>query len=721
MDPLDLEVSDNEPDHPRALLKGARTMASDTSQSKRPATAEDLFRITLVSDPQAAPDGTSMAWVQTVLDKQADTYRSAIWVSHPDGSEARQLSSGTHRDSSPRWSPDGSTIAFISNRPGIFPAAADDEKESDQEDAPGKKEPLLKEEKPRNQLWTIRIDGGEADQLSNHPNGVSDHDWSPSGEALTFIAKDDVADCDVFNAPITNGGVADERIIRDIHFRGDGDGFIDRFSHIWRIELQDKSTHQLTSGDAQDSSPKWSPDGKSITFASGRSPERRLEWTRGSIYLLNVSSGSIVPITPQDAHFGAPQWSPSGDRICFLGHLEVRAGGSKNSNLWTVRPDGSDLTNHTEGWDISIGDFGMSDVHASSDTSHRWLDDNRLLALVSERGETQVYRVELTGESSSHQKLTEGNHRISGFEISTSHLMLVRGLVDAPFELFATALDGSDLRQISHANDAFLEEVGLTSAIEVEATSPDGQPVQAWLLRPFGISENSRVRHPMILQIHGGPHAMYGHSMFHEMQLMAARGYAVLFSNPRGSAGYGERFTSCTRGQWGKSDMPDVIAAVDSALRLGWIDPNRLGVTGGSYGGYLTNWVIGHDDRFKAAVTQRCVSNFHSFFGTSDIGSTFGKFEFDGVPWNDSAKLLKHSPISYVEKIDTPLLIIHNELDFRCPIEQAEQMFTALKYLGKEVEFVRIPEEGHDLSRSGTPSRRLARLRHLIGWFDAHI
>ena len=697
-------------------------MTNDTTHVKRPIEADDIFRITLVSDPQAAPDGSRVAWVQTVLDKDADTYRSSVWLARPDGSGQRQLTSGAHRDVSPRWSPDGSIIAFISNRPGIIPAVtADDDNEPDHEDGPGKKESPFKEEKPRNQLWTIQVDGGEADQLTNHPNGVAEHDWGPDGTALVFIARDDVADSDAFEAPMTNGGVADERIIRDIHFRADGEGFIERFSHIWQVALVDKSTRQLTSGDAQDGSPMWSPDGKSIAFVSNRSAGRRREWTRSSIYIYDVAAGSVLPITPEDADFDSPQWSPSGDRIAFLGHLDAGLGGSKNNNLWTVRPDGSVLTNHTLEWDISIGDYGMSDVHAASAGSLRWLDDRGLLALVSERGETQVFRVDLTDDGGTPVKLTEGNHRISGFAVAPDGLVMVRGQIDAPFELFTRGLDGSEFHQITSANDDLLGEVELASAEEVEATSPDGQLVQAWLLRPSGFAENSPARHPLILQIHGGPHAMYGHSMFHEMQLMAAKGYAVLFSNPRGSAGYGERFTSCTRGKWGESDMPDVIAAVESALDLGWIDPDRLGITGGSYGGYLTNWIIGHDDRFKAAVTQRCVSNFHSFFGTSDIGSTFGKFEFDGVPWDDSGRLLKYSPISYVGHIDTPLMIIHNEHDFRCPIEQAEQMFTALKVLGKEVGFVRIPEESHDLSRSGTPSRRLARLHHLIGWFDSHI
>jgi dipeptidyl aminopeptidase/acylaminoacyl peptidase len=295
------------------------------------------------------------------------------------------------------------------------------------------------------------------------------------------------------------------------------------------------------------------------------------------------------------------------------------------------------------------------------------------------------------------------------------------GQIHRPTELFTATGSGAQEQQVTHANDAYLKEVRLAEAIELDVTAADGTPIQTWLLPPHDYDPEAPAKYPLILQIHGGPHAMYSYAMFHEMQLMAAKNYGVVFCNPRGSCGYGQEFTMCTRGTWGESDMPDVMTALDAALAQPWVDPDRIGVTGGSYGGYLTNWIIGHTDRFKAAVTQRCVSSFLSFFGTSDIGFDFGTYEPAGTPWADTEKLLKYSPISYVDKIDTPLLIIHSEQDLRCPIEQAEQMFVSLRYLGKEVSFVRIPNEGHELSRSGTPSRRLARLQHMLGWFDSHL
>ncbi len=243
--------------------------------------------------------------------------------------------------------------------------------------------------------------------------------------------------------------------------------------------------------------------------------------------------------------------------------------------------------------------------------------------------------------------------------------------------------------------------------------------IHGWIMKPIGFEHSKK--YPLVLEIHGGPHAMYANAYFHEFQLLAAQGYVVVYGNPRGSQGYGSGFSSCTKGVWGSSDMPDLMAMVDHAIGLGFVDAERLGVTGGSYGGFMTCWVVGHTDRFKAAVTQRPVTNLYSFYGTSDIGSTFGDYETGGTPWADTEQFLKMSPITYVDKVVTPLLFIHSEQDYRCPIEQSEQMFVALKMLGQETELVRFPNESHGLSRMGKPAHRIERLQAINGWFESHL
>lgn len=683
---------------------------------KRAMTADDLFRITLVGDPQLSPNGKRVAWTQTRLDKDQDTYQSAIWLANTDGSDARQLTSASHRNTGPTWSPDGTRIAFLSNRPPALdpppaedddaddgegdaddPASATDRKSGDSGPAQGNK--------PVNQIWVINIHGGEAQQLTAHPQGADQPAWSPDCRLVAFVGHDDVRQDDGFYAPMSNGGVADERIIRDVRYRGDGSGFIERFAHLWIADVDTADMRQVTTGIAFDSSPAWSPDGSAIAFEGNRDFERMFPLNATTIFTVPSTGGEVTALAPADAAFGSPVWSPDGKRIAFVGHEDARAG-SRNDTLWTVGANGMGRRNHTGNWDVSIGDSGMSDVITSASADPVWKDDDSVFVLASVRSETQVYEIPIDNSTGSNdiRQVTTGDYRVAGFTSASGQLAWLQGAFDRPFEVFTSRMDDTKPVQVSTCNKVFVDKVELLNAEELEVRSPDGKLIQAWLIPPRGLDRNQGTKHPLILQIHGGPHAMYAKAMFHEMQLMAARGYGVLFCNPRGSAGYGEAFTTCTRGVWGESDMPDVIAAVDTALDQDWVDPDRLGITGGSYGGYLTNWIIGHDTRFRAAVTQRCVSNFHSFFGTSDIGTTFGAYEFDGVPWKDPDTLLRHSPISYVDRIETPLLILHSEQDLRCPIEQAEQMFAALKYLGKDVSFIRFPEESHELSRSGTPS-----------------
>lgn len=686
------------------------------SSQPQPITIDDLANLAQVHDPQAY--GDQIAWVVTRIDVDADTYTSAIWVANADGSNVRQLTSGTWRDTNPRWSPDGTSIAFTSNRPPALTVPKEDEAE---EEATSKKkdkknDPDGTSKKHPNQIWSIRLDGGEAQQVSNLKYGTGPASWKSDGTHLVFSAQ---SDAEPGTAPMTNGDVADERIIRDLSYRFDGRGYLERYSHVWTVDLASGQHKQITSGEVNDSDPQWQPGGHLIAFSGNRREDRKRYLNVDQLLVVNATGGDVTRIGADDASYSSHSWSADGSRIAWLGHDEAGQN-TRNDNLWTANADGSKVKNHTEKWDISVSDVAMSDVHGGSEGRPVWRAADEILVLASRQGETQIYSCKVGVRASSPKAITLGKHRIGGFALTDSGLAYVAGSISTPKELFASAGDGSDEIQITNTNTETLAHHVLSDAIDITATSHDGMEIQTWLLPPANREDGQK--YPAIVEIHGGPHAMYSYDFFHEMQGLAGGGYAVIFCNPRGSAGYGEAFNASTRANWGVSDMPDVIAALEAAIEsVDWIDTDRLGITGGSYGGYLTNWIVAHDDRFKAAVTQRCVSNFYSFFGTSDIGVNFGEFEFGGVPWRDAELLLKHSPISHVDKITTPLLIVHNENDLRCPIEQAEQMFTALKYLEREVAFVRIPEESHDLSRSGTPSRRKARLSHIIGWFDSHL
>lgn len=688
------------------------------NKAGRPLSAADLFRLKLVSDPQPSPDGTTLAYVVTTLNQDEDEYQSSIWLLPIESGEPRQLTNGAARDTSPCWSPDGSTLAFVSNRPHHRVAPQDEEAPPAERTSTNKRttsKPLDASAKPTNQIWLLPVRGGEARQLTAARRGAASPAWSPSGDAIAFVTE---CEAEAATAPMTNGGQADERIIRHIRYRFDGKGYLERYTHVWTIALDGEDALQLTHGDANDSQPTWSPDGQSIVFVSNRRPDRA-QSSAATLFSVPFQGGEVRQLANDDARFGDPVFSPDGTRIAFAGHLDFNAVG-RNVSVWTIGSGGGDIQNHTDSHDRSLSDSGMSDVFVGSDTRPVWRDAETLLTLSSSEGTASIVAADLT--ENSVRVVIGGKRRIVAFStVADGRIAFVAGDGHHPFELFIADSDGSNERPLTQHNSAFLNEVGLSQLQDLAVAAPDGTPIQAWILPPYGFDPNAGVKHRLIVQIHGGPHAMYSYAMFHEMQLMAARGYAVVFCNPRGSDGYGQEFTSTTRGRWGESDMPDVMATLDAALALGWIDEHRVGVTGGSYGGYLTNWIIGHTDRFRAAVTQRCVSNFDSFFGTSDIGYDFGEREFGGLPWSNNELLRKHSPITYVEAMKTPLLILHSEQDLRCPIEQAEQLFTALKYLNREVAFVRFPEESHDLSRSGKPSRRLARLHHLIRWFDRHL
>jgi len=653
-------------------------------------TSDDIYHFKLISEAQFSPDNKQVAYAVTTIEREKNDYRSSIYMTSVDGSRTRRLTHADAKDGTPRWSPDGKHIAFLSNR----------------------------SEKP--QLWLLRVDGGEAWQVSTLSDGIGGFAWSPDGQSFVAVSK--TTDLPSEDADKKDDAEkSDVKHIKKIRYKADGEGFLDfKPRHLWLVPAFSGDPHRLTDADIDDTDPIWSPNGQEIAFVTNRTDDREMN-TASELWAIHAHGKEERCIIGGDSSsFGSPSWSPDGSQLAFVGNWHATAGGALDNDLWVVGAAGGDPAPLTETHDRSIGDSAMSDVYASSATRPLWSPDGAsIYVLISRNGSTHIYSVAAGGGTP--KQLTSGDRRVSGFSLSSDggQIAYVSGAATNPGDLFVADSDGKNERQLTDLNSDFLGGVTLSTPEEFWVKSPDGADIHGWIMKPVGFEPGRK--YPMILQIHGGPHGMYANAMMHEFQLMAARGYVVVYTNPRGSSGYGEDFTTYTHMAWGEKDMPDVMAAVDWAIAQGYVDENRLGVTGGSYGGYMTLWVIGHSDRFKAAVTQRCVSNLYSFYGTSDIGFTFGEYEFGGTPWEERERLMKYSPITYVKDMTTPLLIVHSEEDYRCPIEQGEQVFISLKKLGREVEFVRFPNENHNLSRTGKPKHRIERLEHIVGWFDRHL
>ncbi|HUG15195.1 MAG TPA: S9 family peptidase [Thermomicrobiales bacterium] len=646
---------------------------------------DDIYRFKLISEPRFSPDGSSVAYVVTTIEREKNDYRSSIYFSTIDGSRTRRMTRADAKDSLPRWSPDGKHVAFLSDR------------------------------SEKSQIWVMRADGGESWQVSTLVEGISGFEWSPDGTRFVAVSKTVAGQVEEKDDP----DKSDVRRVTKLRYRADGEGFLDQKpKHLWIVPAFDGESRQLTSADISDVDPIWSPNGREIAFVTNRTDGRESN-TVSEVWSIVSPGGAERRIGGGDtASFHSPSWSPDGTSLAVIGNWNAAGGGALDDDVWIVPAGGGELRNLSAGFSRSITDAAMSDVFAGSVTRPAWSPDGEnVLVLVSDSGSTHVYSASSGGGEVS--PVTHGPRRVSALAIDATgdRIAYVAGDAADPGDLYIANVDGSDERRLTRLNEEFLTSIQLSIPEEFTAPSQsDGHPIHGWVLKPVGFEPDQK--YPMILQIHGGPHGMYANHMMHEFQVMAARGYVVVYTNPRGSAGYGEEFTAFTHAAWGEKDMPDVMAAVDWVVKQGYVDETRLGVTGGSYGGYMTLWVIGHTDRFRAAVTQRCVSNLYSFYGTSDIGFSFGEYEFQGVPWERQDHFLKYSPISYVADMTTPLLIVHSEEDYRCPIEQAEQVFASLKRLGRQVEMVRFPNENHNLSRTGKPKHRVERLEHIIGWFD---
>jgi len=651
---------------------------------KRKVNIRDLMGLRIISDPQISPSGRKVAFVHTTMDYDKDEYLSDIWIIELRTRKITQFTSGRGKDKHPRWSPNGQNMLFTS-----IPH-------------------VEKEEKKKSQLYVIPIEGGEARKLTDIEGGVESPRWSPDGKSILFIS------------PIKTEKSEEEiKVIKRIQYKFNGRGFFPGFrKHVFSISVRGGKHRQITKGEFDVESAEWLPNSEAVVFISNIDDSADLTRVK-QIYKADMRSGKVVQLTKEKHSISSLKPSPRGDVIAYVGH-DFKRGLATNQDVWILPAEGGSSKNLTKDFDQDIGTKLSCDVRVSSpDLNPGWTSDSKSLYFTSTFGGiASLYNVNRDGTGI---KAVVGyiDHSVEAWSIAETGMIAYITLgTTTPIELWLRSNNKSE--QLTNLNKRWSDKLSLRNHERFEFKSSAGHFVEGWLMLPPQFDDEEK--YPMIVEIHGGPRGAYGYSLMHEFQVLAAQGWVVVYINPYGSGGYYEDFQAGLPGHYGEQDYADIMEAVDHVLKkFNFIDEEKLGVTGGSYGGYMTNWIITHTDRFKAAVTQRSISNWMSFFGTSDIGWTFGRWEMEGIPWINEEKFLEKSPIKHVKNAKTPTLIIHSEEDHRCPMEQAEQFFTALKFLDVPTEFIRFPGEDHDLSRKGKPKNREQRLKHIIRWFKNYL
>jgi dipeptidyl aminopeptidase/acylaminoacyl peptidase len=684
-----------------------------------------MYRLRVAAEPRLSPDGRYAAVSLQTVAPGFDGYRQALWLVPTDGSAApRQVTLGARRDHHSRFSPDGATLAFISDRRSLV----------EDETSWPKREP--KDREDIEQVHLLPLDGGEARRLTDLPRGVDSFEWSPDGTRLVVVTTSHgatAADDDRRRGidRTKHPGIpppSDYRFIDRLDYMLNGTGFTyDRIGHLWLVDAATGAATRLTDGRAGDREPAWSPDGRRVAFSSNRRRDADILASRLDIHVVDVRTRVVTAVTrgPRSMFF-APTWMPDGRTIAALGHRMEGGAGSRN-DIWLFAADGSDAA-PTGGRNLSAAHDLMPGSGMNSDVTRgewptlipskggRWLHFSAPID-----GAYELWRIRVT--DGRIERLTEGRHYISGWHAvpggtgrgrGGARIAYLRSTPTEPPDLWLLDTGGASHtkpRRLTRFNAAVLDDLDLREPVE-RHSSVDGRDIQGWLL-PAG--DGAR---PLVVEIHGGPHTLYGWSPIWEFQVLVAAGMSVFYCNPRGSEGYGQAFNDANHRDWGPGPTRDVLAGVDAVVDDGLADPDRLGVTGGSYGGYLTNWIVGHDRRFRAAMTCRSVSDMSILFSTGDIsGFDWPQLEFETTPWVDPAYYREISPITYADAIRTPLLIQHSERDIRTTIAQAEALFTVLRSFRRPVRLLRVPEETHDLTRSGTPYRRVENLRIVEGWF----
>ena len=655
-------------------------------------TARDLSILAHAGEVRVAPDGRRIAYTVITVDIEANRYRTRIWLADVNASAPpRPLTAGAWADTLPRWSPDGRSIAFARSA-GMGEEAA---------------------------LWIVPVDGpGEISQLCSRPDEITDLAWSPDGTRLAVVAR--VPDPARYGTPGKRPpvGALPPRRINHLFSTLNAHGWIyDRPTHVLVLPVDGSASPQdLTEGPWAASSPTWSPDGTRLAFVSARHGDWDLDLCN-DIWVVSALGGTPEALTDTSASWALLSWSPDGNRLAFtydptpgdeprhgrVGVLDIETGNRRDVSTVLDR-NASPYPNQA------------APVWTGSDVWFR----------VEEDGAIHVYRVDAGGGIPT---LMLGGERVvrafDVIEVAGATRVLAAAITD-PIELTEVyaSVAGEDPRRLTDLTRSLRERVELIAPVRFTAVSADGVEVACWAMAPRGVVAGERA--PTILNIHGGPFTSYGWFFFDEFQLQVSAGFGVIYCNPRGSSGYSEAWGRAIRwpeaetdpgSGWGGVDYHDVIACVDEACkRFDWIDDARLGVQGGSYGGYMTSWIVGHTDRFVAACSERAANNLLLLECSSDAAGSF-RTEVGFTHLDRSEPYLRHSPSSYVADMHTPMLLIHSEDDLRCPISQAEELFVGLRLLGRNPELVRFPGENHELSRSGSPAHRMQRADIILEWF----
>ena len=650
------------------------------AQMKRGITPEDYLSFKFVGDPHISPDGKVIAYVLTAIDQKKNRRESSIWVVPADGSAApRRLSAEGFSSNTPRWSPDGRTLAILSARSSDLPAG----------------------ETPKSQIYLLSIaGGGEAIALTKLKNGVQSFQWSPEGSRIVVVSTsgpmDDVATAD---------HKSDVRHYTHIQYKFNDSGwFDDKRRHLWVVSVPGGEAKQITDGqDWNDTDPQWSPDGTRIAFVSDRTGKAYDDSHNTDVWVIPAAGGTLTKISDHAFEDENPRWSPDGKQILFTGQTAVH----QFAKLYIADSAGGAASQ------LAVKDFDRiaGELH--------WPAEGSVLFTSGVKGETQIFRADLAARTSA--AVTSGPRGIHAFDVNESAGKMAYLVNDFQHldDLYISNLDGSGERQLTHVNSELWAQLELQPVERLAYKSTDGWPIDGFFVKPLGWQAGKK--YPMVLVIHGGPEGMFGVDWYHEFQVYAAKGWAVFFCNPRGSTGYGEKFERGEINNWGGMDYQDIMAGVDAALKqYPWVDANDLGVTGGSYGGYMTNWIVSHTNRFKAAVTLRSVSNFISDEGTRD-GSYGHEDYFKGILFDDFDQYWDASPLKYARNVHTPTLILHSDNDFRVPIEQGEQWFRALQHYRVPSELVLFPRENHNLTRTGEPKHLVESLNWQLYWFEKYL